>query len=61
MKFLTLIDPSSGNHSLKLVINHIYQYAGLSFGTVPVGNMFQKKINIFISDLLNVLVLLMTF
>ena len=57
-----LIDTSSGYHNLKLNEKSYlttfsfpfgrYQY--LLFGTAEVSNMFQKKIEIFFNDILNV-------
>ena len=40
---------------------HLYQYKCLPFGTAPVGNMFQCKIDEIFSDMPNVFGMWMTF
>ena len=72
IKYLTLIDASSGYHNLKLDEQSSYsttfscpfrgyRYMQLPCGVAPAGDMFQKKIDKLSQDYLMYLALLMTF
>ena len=65
VKYLSLIDVSSGYHNLKLdeILSYLttfachfgrYRYKRLQFGTAPAGDMFQQKIDEIFKDLPNV-------
>ena len=62
---MSIIDVSSGYHNLKLDMQSSYlttfaslfgryRYKHLPFGAVPVGNMFQHKIDEIFNDMPNV-------
>ena len=72
VKYLSLIDVSSGYHNLKLDDRSSYlstfacqfgryRYKRLPLGAVPAGDMYQCKIDEIFKDLPNVFVLQMTF
>ena len=64
VRYMSIIDASSGYHNLKLDENSSYltfacqfgryRYKWLPFGAVPVGDMFQHKIDEIFSDMPNV-------
>ena len=65
VQYMSIIDVSSGYHNLRLDKKSSYlttfmcpfvwyQYKCLPFGSVPVGNMFQCKIDEIFSDMPNV-------
>ena len=66
VKYMSIIDVSSGYHNLKLDEKSLYlttfacpfgwyQYKQLPFGSVPVGDMFQCKIDEIFSEMPNIL------